>query len=126
VEGVLMNDRNKPSGMTRLLKAFGNSMKGFAGVYKHEAAFRQELLLAVALIPLGIYLGHNGIERALLIGSVLLVLVVEILNSAIEAVVDRVGLERHELSGLAKDMGSAAVFLSLTMVAVTWGLVLLR
>ncbi len=116
-----MNDRNKPSGMTRLLKAFGNSMKGFTGVYKHEAAFRQELLLAVVLIPLGIYLGHNGIERALLIGSVLLVLVVEILNSAIEAVVDRVGLERHELSGLAKDMGSAAVFLSLTMVAVTWG-----
>ena len=120
-----MTDRNKPSGMTRLLKAFGNSMKGFAGVYKHEAAFRQELLLAVVLIPLGIYLGHNGIERALLIGSVLLVLVVEILNSAIEAVVDRVGLERHELSGLAKDMGSAAVFLSLTMVAVTWGFVLL-
>ncbi len=121
-----MIDRNKPSGMTRLFRAFGNSMLGFAGVYKHEAAFRQELLLAVILIPLGIYLGHNGIERALLIGSVLLVLVVEILNSAIEAVVDRVGLERHELSGLAKDLGSAAVFLSLAMVAITWGLVLLE
>jgi diacylglycerol kinase (ATP) len=120
-----MTDRNKPSGMTRLFKAFGNSMKGFAGVFKHEAAFRQELLLAIILMPLGVWLGRNGIERALLIGSVLLVLVVEILNSAIEAVVDRVGLERHELSGLAKDMGSAAVFLSLAMVAITWGLVLL-
>jgi diacylglycerol kinase (ATP) len=119
-----LNDRNKPSGMTRLLKAFGNSMKGFAGVYKHEAAFRQELLLAIVLVPLGFYLGHTGIERALLVGSVLLVLLVEILNSAVEAVVDRIGLERHELSGLAKDMGSAAVFLSLVMVAVTWGLVL--
>jgi diacylglycerol kinase (ATP) len=121
----MMTDRNKPSGMTRLFKAFGNSMKGFAGVYTHEAAFRQELLLAIILLPLGLYLGHNGIERALLAGSVLLVLVVEILNSAIEAVVDRVGLERHELSGLAKDMGSAAVFLTLAMVAITWGLVLL-
>jgi diacylglycerol kinase (ATP) len=124
-EEQAMNNRNKPSGMTRLLKAFGNSMKGFVGVYQHEAAFRQELLLAVVLIPLGVYLGHTGIERALLLGSVLLVLVVEILNSAIEAVVDRVGLERHELSGLAKDLGSAAVFLSLVMVAITWGLVLL-
>lgn len=120
-----MIERNKPSGMTRLLKAFGNSIKGFVGVYRHEAAFRQELLLAVLLVPLGIYLGHNGIERALLVGSVLLVLVVEILNSSIEAVVDRIGLERHELSGLAKDLGSAAVFLALVMVAVTWGFVLL-
>lgn len=120
-----MIERNKPSGMTRLLKAFGNSIKGFVGVYRHEAAFRQELLLAVLLVPLGIYLGHSGIERALLVGSVLLVLVVEILNSSIEAVVDRIGLERHELSGLAKDLGSAAVFLALVMVAVTWGFVLL-
>ena len=119
------NDRNKPTGLTRLFRAFGNSMKGFVGVYRHEAAFRQELLLAVILAPLGAWLGHNGIERALLIGSVLLVLLVEILNSAVEAVVDRIGLERHELSGLAKDLGSAAVFLALTLVAVTWGLVLL-
>lgn len=120
-----MIDRNKPSGVTRLLRAFGHSMRGFVGVYKHEAAFRQELLLAVVLVPLGVYLGHTGIERALLIGSVLFVLVVEILNSGIEAVVDRIGLERHELSGLAKDLGSAAVFLALVMVAVTWGFVLL-
>ncbi len=119
-----MTDRNKPTGMTRLFKAFGNSMKGFVGVYHHEAAFRQELLLAVVLIPLGLYLGHTGLERAVMVGSVLLVLLVEILNSSIEAVVDRIGLERHELSGLAKDLGSAAVFLSLMMVAVTWGLIL--
>ena len=121
-----MNDRNKPSGLTRLIKAFGNSMKGFVGVYKNEAAFRQELLLAVVMAPLGLYFGHNGIERALLVGSVLMVLVVEILNSSIEAVVDRIGMERHELSGLAKDLGSAAVFLSLAMVAITWGLILWR
>jgi diacylglycerol kinase (ATP) len=121
-----MTYRNKPTGMTRLFKAFGNSMKGFVGVYRHEAAFRQELLLAVVLIPLGLYLGHTGLERALMVGSVLLVLLVEILNSSIEAVVDRIGLERHELSGLAKDLGSAAVFLSLVMAAVTWGLILFR
>ena len=125
METVQSIDRNKPSGITRLFRAFGHSMRGFAGVYRHEAAFRQELALAVILVPLGVYLGHTGIERALLIGSVLFVLVVEILNSSIEAVVDRIGLERHELSGLAKDLGSAAVFLSLTMVTITWGLVLL-
>lgn len=119
-----MTDRNKPTGLTRLFKAFGNSMKGFVGVYHHEAAFRQELLLAVVLVPLGLYLGQTGLERAVMVGSVLLVLLVEILNSSIEAVVDRIGLERHELSGLAKDLGSAAVFLSLVMVAVTWGLIL--
>lgn len=119
-----MTDRNKPTGLTRLFKAFGNSMKGFVGVYQHEAAFRQELLLAVVLVPLGLYLGQTGLERAVMVGSVLLVLLVEILNSSIEAVVDRIGLERHELSGLAKDLGSAAVFLSLVMVAVTWVLIL--
>ena len=119
-----MTNRNKPTGLVRLLKAFANSMQGFAGVFKYEAAFRQELLLAVVLIPLGLYLGKTGVERALMVGSVLLVLLVEILNSSIEAVVDRIGLERHELSGLAKDLGSAAVFLSLVMVAVTWGLVI--
>ena len=119
-----MTNRNKPTGLVRLLKAFANSMQGFAGVFQHEAAFRQELLLAVVLIPIGLYLGETGVERALMVGSVLLVLLVEILNSSIEAVVDRIGLERHELSGLAKDLGSAAVFLSLVMVAVTWGLIL--
>lgn len=120
-----MINRQNISSLKRVLLAGRYSMRGFAGACRHEAAFRQELLLAVILIPLGIFLGHSGIERALLIGSVLLVLVVELLNSGIEAAVDRVGLERHELSGLAKDLGSAAVFLSLVMVAITWALVLL-
>lgn len=120
-----MTDRNKPTGLMRIWRAFGYSMSGFKGAYRDEAAFRQEVLLAVILIPLGIWLGKNGIERALLIGSVLLVLIVELLNSGIEAVVDRFGGEHHELSGLAKDMGSAAVFVSLILVAATWGFVLL-
>jgi diacylglycerol kinase (ATP) len=118
-------DRSKPTGLTRLFKAFGNSYKGFAGAFREEAAFRQELALAVVVIPLGLWLGHNGVERALLIAPMLLVLIVELLNSAIEATVDRIGLERHQLSGLAKDIGSAAVFLSLFLLAAMWLLVLL-
>jgi len=117
--------RPKPKGLRRLVLAFGHSLRGLRGTFKNEAAFRQELALAAILIPAGVWLGRSGVERALLVGSLLLVLVVEVLNSGIEAVVDRVGLERHELSGLAKDMGSAAVFLSLLNVAVVWGFVLL-
>lgn len=83
-----------------------------------------EILLALFLIPLGLYLGEGGVEKALLTGSVLLVLIVEVLNSAIENVVDRFGGEQHELSGQAKDQGSAAVFLSLLLVPLVWGLVL--
>ena len=107
-----------------MILALGHSWRGLKGTFKNEAAFRQELALAVVLVPAGIWLGKTGIERALLIGSLLLVLIVEVLNSGIEAVVDRVGFERHELSGLAKDMGSAAVALSLLDVVVVWGLVL--
>ena len=124
-----MNDtvpRFKPTGFTRLFRAFGVSMKGLAGAYREEAAFRQELALAVVVIPLGLWLGRNGVERVLLIAPMFLVLVVELLNSAIEATVDRIGLERHELSGLAKDIGSAAVFLSLLFLAVVWVLILWR
>lgn len=121
----LTQPRIKPKGLKRLMLATGHSWRGLVGTYRNEAAFRQELALAVVLAPLGVWLGHSGIERALLLGSLLLVLVVEILNSGIEAVVDRVGFERHELSGLAKDMGSAAVFLSLLNVIVVWGFVLL-
>jgi diacylglycerol kinase (ATP) len=119
-----VGDRLKPTGLTRLVRAFGNSLKGFAGAFREEAAFRQELGLAVVVIPLGLWLGRNGIERALLVAPVFLVLIVELLNSAIEATVDRIGLERHQLSGLAKDIGSAAVFLSLVLLAVIWILVL--
>jgi len=118
-------ERRKPRGITRLLKAFGASCKGFAGAYREEAAFRQELAFAVVALPLGLWLGHNGVERALLVGPVLLVLIVELLNSAIEATVDRIGLERHALSGLAKDIGSAAVLLSFGVLAIVWALVLL-
>lgn len=119
-----MIERNKPTGFIRLWRALGYSISGFKGAYRDEAAFRQEVLLAVILIPLGIWFGKSGVERALLIGSVLLVLIVELLNSGIEAVVDRFGGEHHELSGLAKDMGSAAVLLCLVVLAMTWGLVL--
>ncbi len=112
------------TGITRILKATVYSWQGFVAAYQHEEAFRQELLLAVILIPVGFLLGDSGLEKALLIGSVFLLLLVEVLNSAIEAVVDRFGAELHELSGRAKDMGSAAVFLAIIMLMVTWGLIL--
>jgi diacylglycerol kinase (ATP) len=111
--------------MRRLFLAFINSWQGFKGAFKFEAAFRQEVALAVVLIPLGVYLGKSGIEKALLVGSVLMVLIVELLNTGIETVVDRIGLERHELSGLAKDVGSSAVLLSFALLSVIWGFILL-
>ncbi|MCC7462157.1 MAG: diacylglycerol kinase [Gammaproteobacteria bacterium] len=117
--------RDRPRGVRRLLRACGASARGFAGAAREEAAFRQELGLALAAIPLGAWLGRSGMERALLIAPVLLVLIVELLNSAIEAAVDRIGLEHHPLSGLAKDCGSAAVLLSLLLLTVVWTLVLL-
>ena len=118
-------DRYKPRGATRLLRALGASWRGLAGAFREEAAFRQELGFAALVIPLGLWLGHTGVERALLIGPVLLVLVVELINSAIEATVDRIGFERHALAGLAKDIGSAAVFMSFVLFGVVWLLVLL-
>jgi diacylglycerol kinase (ATP) len=117
--------RQKLQGMGRLLRAFGSSAKGFIGAFREEAAFRQELLLACVALPLGLWLGRSGVERALLVTPVLLILIVELLNSAIEATVDRIGLERHVLAGLAKDIGSAAVMLSFILLAVVWLLVLL-
>ena len=117
--------REKPQGFTRLFRAFGASGKGLVGAFIEEAAFRQELALAVIVVPFGLWLGHNGVERALLVAPMFLVLVVELLNSAIEAAVDRVGLERHVLAGLAKDIGSAAVLMAFVLMAVVWALVLL-
>lgn len=117
-------DRPKLSGARRLLLAFVNSWKGFKGAFRFEAAFRQEVALAVVLLPLGLWLGKTGTEKALLLASVLLVLIVELLNTGIETVVDRIGLERHELSGLAKDVGSTAVLLSFALLGVVWGFVL--
>lgn len=118
-------ERPKLAGMRRLVLAFVNSWKGFRGAFRFEAAFRQEVALAVVLLPLGVYLGKTGVEKALLVSSVLFVLVVELLNTGIETVVDRIGLERHELSGLAKDVGSTAVLLSFGVLIVIWGFLLL-
>ncbi|EJX06361.1 diacylglycerol kinase [gut metagenome] len=109
-------------GLQRLFNATKYSFKGFKAAFRHEAAFREETLLALVLIPLALFLELPAVETLLLIGSVLLLMLVEILNSAIEAVVDRIGPELHPLSGRAKDMGSAAVFLAMTILGLTWGL----
>ncbi len=114
------------TGLRRLFNAFGYSLDGFKAAYKHEDAFRQEVLLAAIFIPLAFYLEPAAIHRALMIGSVLLVLIVELLNSAIEAVVDRVSIERHELAKRAKDIGSAAVFIALANVVIIWCLILVK
>lgn len=108
----------------RLVRALGYSWKGLCAAYRDESAFRQELILAAVLIPFGAWLGNNGVERALLIGSVLLVLIVELLNSAIEAVVDRGGKRRDPLAGQAKDQGSAAVLMAVLLLATVWTLIL--
>lgn len=111
-------------GITRIVKATRYSWQGLRAAYRHEEAFRQETWLCILLIPMGLYLGTGGVEKALLVASVLLLPLVEILNSALEALVDRVGEERHDLSGRAKDMGSAAVALAIVVMVSVWGLVL--
>ena len=108
------------TGLTRVTKAFMNSLAGFGSAYQSEAAFRQEIWLAAILLPAAFWVGHGTVERLLLIGSVLLVLIVELLNSSIEAVVDRISLEWHDLSKHAKDVGSAAVLLALLNCAAVW------
>ena len=115
----------KPSktGIARIIDATGYSLKGLRAALKHESAFRQELVIGLLLLPVGIWLGQTAVEYSLLMGSLFLVLIVEILNSAIEAVVDRTGDEYHALSGRAKDMGSAAVMLAILNVFVIWGLI---
>lgn len=112
-------------GLRRLLKACGYSLSGLGEAFHHEAAFRQELLLAVVLIPIALLCRKTGTDKALLIGSVMLVLIVELLNSALESLTDRVSLEIHPLSKRTKDLGSAAVLLSLLTMALTWGLIFL-
>ncbi|WP_373766471.1 diacylglycerol kinase [Glaesserella sp.] len=118
-----MKPENKAN-FQRIIRAAGYSMKGLKSAYIHEAAFRQEVWLSLVLIPLGFILGHGIIEKILLVGSVLIVLVAELLNSAVESVVDRIGSEYHELSGRAKDIGSAAVFIAMIFTGLTWGLIL--
>ncbi|MBF0184986.1 MAG: diacylglycerol kinase [Magnetococcales bacterium] len=119
-----MNGRvAKNTGWQRIIRAAGYSLQGLQAAWQNEAAFRQELLLALLLAPLGFWLGQNATQKALLLGSLLLVLITELLNSAIEATVDRGGTEFHPLAGQAKDIGSAAVLLSLLLVVLTWGLI---
>ncbi len=112
------------TGLKRIVYAAKYSWMGLLAAFRHEAAFRQELFALLILVPVALWQGRNAVEYALLIGSLLLVLVVELVNSAIEAVVDRFGAELHELSGRAKDMGSAAVLLSILLCALVWGVVL--
>jgi diacylglycerol kinase (ATP) len=111
-------------GLRRLMNAMGYSLHGFGSAFRHEDAFRQEVLLASVLIPVALVLPTSGVGKAVMIAAVLLVLIVELLNSAIEAAVDRISLDRHQLARRAKDIGSAAVFLSLVNVACVWALVL--
>ena len=108
----------------RLFGAARYSLAGLRAAVRHHTAFRQELILGVILAPVGLWLGDGGLERAVLVGALALVLIVELLNSAIETAVDRIGQERNELSGRAKDLGSAAVLLALLNVPLVWGLVL--
>jgi len=113
------------TGIPRLIAAGKNSLAGFKACWKHEEAFRQELIISSLGIPLALYLTDNSIERILLIGSLILLLIVELLNSAIEVTVDRIGLEHHELSGRAKDIASTAVLFAIFLTTMTWLLILI-
>jgi diacylglycerol kinase (ATP) len=125
VEGLpTANPFKGKTGFTRLLHAFHNSMAGLSDAWRTESAFRQEAVLAAILIAIACVVPATAIERAMLIAAVLLVMIVELLNTGIEIAIDRISLDRHPLSKRAKDMGSAAVFLSLVQWAVVWGLIL--
>ncbi|WP_036170111.1 diacylglycerol kinase [Noviluteimonas dokdonensis] len=113
-----------PRAPSRILKAAMWSMQGLRAAWLHESSFRLEVYLFAVLGPLGLWLGQTGVERALLVGSGLLVMAVELLNSSIEAVIERYGPEFHELAGRAKDMGSAAVFVLMLNFLLVWGLIL--
>ena len=113
-----------PRHPARVLLATKWSLQGLRAAWLHESSFRLEVYLFVILGPLGLWLGQGPVERVLLVGSCLLVMAVELLNSAIEAVIERYGAEHHELAGRAKDMGSAAVFVLMINVVLTWGLIL--
>lgn len=123
-EFVIVNPFKNITDIKRVIRATAYSFAGLKAAIVGEAAFRQELVLFVILAPLGAWLGQTGVERALLIGSLMVVLIVELLNSALEVVVNRISPERHELSGIAKDLGSAAVFVALVLVVVVWALLL--
>ena len=116
---------SSPNPVTRLINATGFSLQGLRAAFIHEQAFRLEFYILIILVPLAFYLGSSNLDYSLMIGSWLLVMIVELVNSAIEAVVDRFGGEQHELSGRAKDIGSAAVMMALLLSAITWAGVLI-
>ncbi|MFA9439836.1 diacylglycerol kinase [Uliginosibacterium sp. sgz301328] len=113
------------TGVVRIWNAFHYSLDGLRAAFKHEDAFRQEVLLAIVLVPIALFSARSGAEKAALIASVLLVLIVELVNSAVEATVDRISLEHHRLAKRAKDIGSASVLLTLLNLAVVWGFIFL-
>lgn len=115
-------ETNKPhgTGYSRVIKAFYCSIAGIRTAWKHEAAFRQEVMLCILLFPIAVIFGKSGIERALLVSCLFLILIVEIINTAVEAAIDRIGAERNPLSKLAKDLGSSAVFLSIIHCIIVW------
>lgn len=112
------------TGVARIVAAFRNSLAGLGAAWRHESAFRQEVALAAVLLPIACLVSVTRAERALLVATVLLVPIVELLNSGVEAAIDRIGLDRHDLSRRAKDVGSAAVLVALVLLAVVWGIVL--
>ena len=114
------------TGVVRIVHAFFNSCAGLADAWRNESAFRQEILLAAILIPVAFYITPNAAERALLVATVLLVIIVELLNTGVEAAIDRISFDHHTLSKRAKDIGSAAVFVALLLLASVWALILLR
>ncbi|MGA1869586.1 MAG: diacylglycerol kinase [bacterium] len=116
--------KEKSRGLRRLIKATGYSIAGYKSAWKYEEAFRIECVLAIIMIPAGLCIGSTAVQRSLLVGSCFLVIIIELLNAAIEAVVDRIGPAYHELSGRSKDMGSAAVLTSLILTIIIWGLIL--
>lgn len=115
--------RDKDRGIKRIVNAFRYTFAGLKAAWIHEEAFRQEIFLLIVIIPLGIWIGVSGTQRAILIGFYLIIPLTELLNSSIEVIVDRIGEERHVLSGRAKDLGSAAVFLSICIAVITWGII---
>ena len=114
------------TGIARIIQATWNSFAGLADAWKHESAFRQEVLLAIVLVPTALFLPLDRSEKALLVASVLLVLIVELLNSSVEAAIDRISFDHHNLSKRAKDIGSAAVFVALGLMTAVWLVILAK
>jgi diacylglycerol kinase (ATP) len=119
-----MSEYFENQGLMRGVRALGYALQGLRKCYKYESAFRQEIAITLIAVPLGLWLGQGGVEKALLVSSWMLVLIVELLNSAVEAAVDRFGPEHHKLSGRAKDIASAAVLVTISLACLVWGLIL--